>query len=116
MSKKRATRLSVSVQPGASTEGVVGFDDGVLRVRVKAPPIEGRANAALLKLMAGILGVPPSNITIVRGARTRRKLLEVEGLSQSELNGRLVRDVPRPARVLGRERLASQSDLQNSLS
>ena len=116
MSKKRAARLSVSVQPGASTEGVVGFDDGVLRVRVKAPPIEGRANAALLKLLAGILGVPPSNIAIVRGARTRRKLLEVEGLSQSELNGRLVRDVPRPARVLGRERLASQADLQNSLS
>ena len=80
MSKKRAARLAVSVQPGSSTEGVVGFDDGVLRVRVKAPPIEGRANAALSKLLAGILGVPPSNITIVRGARTRRKLLLAEGL------------------------------------
>ena len=89
MSKKRAARLAVSVQPGASTEGVVGFDDGVLRVRVKAPPIEGRANAALSKLLAGILGVPPSNITIVRGARTRRKLLGVEGLSQEEFDRRL---------------------------
>ena len=91
MSKKRAARLAVSVQPGASTEGVVGFDDDVLRVRVKAPPIEGRANAALSKLLAGILGVPPSNIAIVRGARTRRKLLTVEGLSQDQLSRRLAR-------------------------
>ena len=91
MSKKRAARLSVSVQPGASTDAVVGFDDGVLRVRVKAPPIEGRANAALSKLLAGILGVPPSNITIVRGARTRRKLLLAEGLSQDQLSRRLAR-------------------------
>ena len=93
MSKKRAARLAVSVQPGASTEGVVGFDDGVLRVRVKAPPIEGRANAALLKLVAGILGIPPSSITIVRGARTRRKLLTVEGLSQHQLDGKLLRNI-----------------------
>ena len=91
MSKQQAARLAVSVQPGASTEGVVGFDDNVLRVRVKAPPIEGRANAALSKLLAGILGVPPSNITIVRGARTRRKLLTVEGLSQDQLSRRLAR-------------------------
>ena len=93
MSKQQAARLAVSVQPGASTEGVVGFDDGVLRVRVKAPPIEGRANAALLKLLAGILGVPPSSITIVRGARTRRKLLTVEGLSQHQLDGKLLRNI-----------------------
>ena len=91
MSKKRAARLAVSVQSGASTEGVVGFDDDILRVRVKAPPIEGRANAALSKLLAGILGVPPSNIAIVRGARTRRKLLTVEGLSQDQLSRRLAR-------------------------
>ena len=107
MSKKRAARLAVLAQPGSSTEGVVGFDDGVLRVRVKAPPIEGRANAALLKLMAGILGVPPSNIAIVRGARTRRKLLAVEGLSQHELNVTLLRNIPRPARVFEEDRLAT---------
>ena len=91
MSKQQAARLAVSVQPGASADAVVGFDDGVLRVRVKAPPIEGRANAALSKLLAGILGVPPSNITIVRGARTRRKLLLAEGLSQDQLSRRLAR-------------------------
>ena len=93
MSKQQAARLAVSVQPGASTEGVVGFDDGVLRVRVKASPIEGRANAALLKLLAGILGVPPSSIAIVRGARSRRKLLTVEGLSQHQLDGKLLRNI-----------------------
>ena len=107
MSKRRPARLTVSLQPGASTNAVVGYDDGVLRVRVKAPPIEGRANAALFKLMAGILGVPPSNITIVRGARTRRKLLLAEGLSQNKLNVTLLSKVSRPARVLGREKLAS---------
>ena len=107
MSKKRAARLAVLAQPGSSTEGVVGFDDGVLRVRVKAPPIEGRANAALLKLLAGILGVPPSSINIVWGARTRRKLLAVEGLSQHQLNDRLLRNVIRPARVFEEDRLAT---------
>ena len=89
MSGKQTARLAVSVQPGASTDSVVGFDDGMLRVRVKAPPTNGRANAALLKILAKILGVPPSNIAIVRGARSRRKLVAVEGLSQGQVNRRL---------------------------
>ena len=89
MSKRQTARLAVLVQPGASSDSVVVFDDGVLRVRVNAPPTEGRANAALLKMLAKILGVPPSNIAIVRGARTRRKLMAVEGLSQGQVNRRL---------------------------
>ena len=82
-------RVTVRVQPGARKEGVLGFSDGVLRVRVTASPVEGKANAAVANLLARILGVRWSQVTILRGVRSRDKVLRVEGLSQEETEERL---------------------------
>jgi len=75
-------RIAVRVQPGAKKEAILGFADGVLRLRVTAPPVEGRANDAVLELVARAVGVRPSQVTLLRGARSQDKLLRIDGVSQ----------------------------------
>jgi uncharacterized protein len=67
------------------------FRDGrpVLKVRVRARPVEGEANAALIKLIAKTLGVPKSAVTLERGGQSRTKRLSIAGLSEPELKARL---------------------------
>jgi uncharacterized protein len=75
----------VRVQPGASGEEIVGERAGSLVVRLTAPPVEGRANEALRKLIAKRVGVAKGRVTVVRGARTRDKVVRVEGIGEAEL-------------------------------
>lgn len=77
------TRLSVRLTPRASREGIEGVRDGVLQVRVSAPPVDGAANEALLRLLAKRLGVPRSALTIVLGDTARTKVVEVDGIDES---------------------------------
>lgn len=79
-------RISIRVQPGARREEVVGVVDGVLLLRVNAPAHDGRANRALCRLLAKRLGVAPSRVTIVRGERSREKLVEVDGVDQATVD------------------------------
>ena len=82
-------RIAVRVQPRASRDEILGERDGALIVRVTAPPLEDRANDALRKLLARRLEVPRNRVTVVRGARGRDKLIEVEGVAEAELRRRL---------------------------
>jgi uncharacterized protein len=75
----------VRVQPGASGEEIVGERASSLVVRLTAPPVEGRANEALRKLIAKRVGVAKGRVTVVRGARTRDKVVRVEGIGEAEL-------------------------------
>lgn len=86
-----AHRISVRLTPRAGRDEVVGFEGDVLRVRVKAPPVEGRANEALLKVLAKALGVPRSSLAIVRGRASRDKIVAVEGLDAAEVKRRVER-------------------------
>jgi uncharacterized protein (TIGR00251 family) len=84
-------RLTLRVQPGARASLVVGLtDDGVLRVSVAAPARDGKANRALVGLMAGLLLVPKSRITIIRGIGSRNKVVLVEGLDREQALDRLI--------------------------
>jgi len=88
------TTLPIRLTPGASSDRIDGWDvnaEGrpILKVRVRARPIEGEANAALLKLMAKALGVPKSAVTLERGSQSRTKMLAVAGLSEDEAKARL---------------------------
>ncbi len=82
--------LRVRVQPRAPRSVIVGWRaDGVLSVRVAAPPVEGQANAALAALLAGALAVRPSAVTVEHGAHGRDKLVRVEGFTPEEIRRRL---------------------------
>jgi hypothetical protein len=86
--------LPVRLTPGASADRIDGWDvdaEGrpVLKVRVRARPIDGEANEALIKLLAKTLGVPKSAVVLQRGGQSRTKILVIEGLSDPELKARL---------------------------
>jgi len=83
-------RLQVRVQPGASRNEIVGFEDDVLRVRLTAPPVEGKANKALITLLSDALRVSKSAIDITGGRSARQKVLEIRGLETEEIHARLV--------------------------
>jgi uncharacterized protein (TIGR00251 family) len=76
-----AVRFAVRLSPRSSVSRVDGVVDGVLRVRVAAPAVEGAANTALVRLLADVLDVAGRDVRIVAGARSRQKLVMVEGLA-----------------------------------
>ena len=81
--------LSVVVVPRAGKSSIAQLADGTLQVRVVAPPVDGAANAALLRLLADILDVPRSRLEIVSGASSRRKRIVIAGVAPDELEPRL---------------------------
>lgn len=82
-------RFRVKVQARARRKKIAGVHDGALQVRVNAPPLEGRANRALVELLAGRLRVPRSSIKIAAGERSPLKLVEVAGLDAAAVLERL---------------------------
>lgn len=81
--------LKVRVQPNASRNQVDGYEDGILRLRVTAPPMEGKANAGLISLLAKALGVSKSKVEIVRGHGSRNKVVAVDTLTEHEVRRRI---------------------------
>jgi uncharacterized protein (TIGR00251 family) len=90
-----ATLLSVRAQPGARRRGVLGTWNGHLKLGVRAPPEDGRANAELCALVAELVGLRPSAVSLLRGAASRQKVLRVE-LPPAEVARRL-REHARPS-------------------
>ncbi|CAB4933894.1 unannotated protein [freshwater metagenome] len=81
--------LRVRLTPRAAREDLTVDAAGAIAARVTAPPVDGRANTALERLVARRLDVPPSRVTVVRGASARHKVVRVEGLAQGEAEDRL---------------------------
>jgi len=77
--------LTIRLQPRARRNAIGDERDGVLRVSVAAAPVDGRANAALCKLIAKRAGVARERVRLVRGERSREKVLRIEGLPPAEL-------------------------------
>ncbi len=72
-------KISVTVKPNSKVEEVVSGFDGLI-VRVKEPPKEGKANKAVIALLAGFYNVPRSNVNILSGQGGRKKIVEIRGL------------------------------------
>ena len=82
-------RLRVRLTPRAAHDEIAGWQGGVLRVRVTAPPVDGRANAALERLLAEALGLPKRAVRVVSGTRVREKTVAIEGAARREVLSRL---------------------------
>ncbi|WP_297802272.1 DUF167 domain-containing protein [uncultured Brevundimonas sp.] len=92
-----SARIPVKLTPKSSKDAVEGWDvdpDGrpVLKVRVRAQPVEGEANDALVRLLAKVLGVPRRNVNLARGSQSRLKMVEVTDLTDEEVRERLSKD------------------------
>ena len=82
--------LSVHVIPRAKKHAVSGRRGETLVVRLAAPPVDGEANDALVRLLADWLDVPRRQVTLVRGDRSREKVIRVEGWTRSDAIDRLL--------------------------
>lgn len=82
-------RLRIKVIPRAATDEVVGWAGETLRIRVCAPPERGKANAAVLEILSSALGLPPTRLRLVAGAGSERKIIKVDGLTETELRTRI---------------------------
>jgi uncharacterized protein (TIGR00251 family) len=82
-------RVSIRVQPRASTNELAGVHGNALRVRLTAPPVEGAANAALVDFLAESLGIARRAITIVAGSSSRTKVVELTGVTEDRVRSLL---------------------------
>ena len=89
MTMTAASRVSIYVQPRASKTMLAGMHDGCVKVRLAAPPVDGAANAALIEFIAESLKVAKSRVRIVSGETSRRKVVEVDGVSAEQLTAAL---------------------------
>lgn len=94
LEKESATRdvsatIAVRVVPRSSKEEVAGFSGGVVRIRLTAPPVENRANEALVRFLSRTLDVPRGKVEIVSGGTGRNKTVRVGGLARGDLLRRL---------------------------
>jgi len=85
-------RLKLRVTPKSRADEILGLrEDGVLHVRVSAAPEDGKANAAVLKLLSRALGLPKGAVRLKGGAASREKWIELDGIDAAELGRRLGR-------------------------
>ena len=87
--------IRVTVTPRSGRDGVIGWQEGELRVRVRAAPVEGHANEALCRLIAKQAGVPYSAVEVVSGGTSRTKTVRITGLSEDDVRSRLNRGIDR---------------------
>ena len=81
--------ISIHLSPRASRDAVDGLHGDALKVKIKAPPVDGKANAYLLVFLAKTLGVPTSSVSLERGETSREKTVMVRGVSEPEIKVRL---------------------------
>ena len=85
--------VSVRVHAGARKDAVTGIHAGAVKVALSAPPVDGRANDALIAFVAEKLGLPRARVSLVAGATSRSKVLRVTGRSAAEVRAALLPDV-----------------------
>lgn len=82
-------RLSLKVIPNSRREGLDGVHAGRLQIRLAAPAVDGKANAALVSFLARLLGLKKTQVALAQGQTTRQKVLEIEGCELAEAQAKL---------------------------
>lgn len=78
--------LSVRIQPRSSKNSFTRMEDGSLKIRLTAPPVDGAANEALVKFLSDILSIGKSQIEIISGHTSREKRVKLSGMSEADVN------------------------------
>ena len=74
--------ITIYLQPGAKKSEVVGFHNGNIKIKVNSPPVEGKANDALIQFLSDFLDIPKSFIELIAGQKSRIKKLKITGISE----------------------------------
>ena len=77
--------LSIHVVPDAKIDKIVGEHGGAIKIKLRAPPVEGKANAALISFLADRLKIPAQTVVLLRGQKSRDKLVRIDGLSEEDV-------------------------------
>jgi uncharacterized protein YggU (UPF0235/DUF167 family) len=85
---RRAARIPVRLTPRGGADRIDRVKNGLLQVRVATAPVDGAANASMLRLLAAELDVPPTTLRVVTGASSRVKIVEVDGLDAAAIAAR----------------------------
>ncbi len=86
--------LAVAVMPRASRCAFSGIHNNALRIKVTSPPVENEANLQLCAMIAQKLGIPRRQVSIIRGVRSRKKVVRIEGMSAQEVSEKLLQSAP----------------------
>jgi len=81
--------LTVRVTPRAGRSAVAGVRDGILLIKLAAAPVDGAANEALVALLSDVLHIPKRSIRMKSGERSRTKVVEIDGVTEDDVLGRL---------------------------
>lgn len=91
---QKGSALTVRITPRASRNEISEIlNDGTVKIRLTAPPVEGKANAALVEFLAGVMGIPASRIEIVAGNTGRDKLVSILDLDAETVHQRIMRNL-----------------------
>ena len=88
-------KIAVQIYPGASKNEVTGLINDVLRIRIAAPPVKGKANKELIDYLSHLLGVSKDKLDILKGHTSRNKLISIDGLSKVSVLEKLLSDTTR---------------------
>jgi uncharacterized protein (TIGR00251 family) len=88
------TTLSIRVLPRSSRDEIVGSQDGIYKIKLTAPAIEGKANKSLLSFLAKRLGLPKTKIQMISGERSRTKSIRIHGLPPDQVEALLIQPSP----------------------
>ncbi|TAH49569.1 MAG: YggU family protein [Chloroflexota bacterium] len=87
---REGVTFAVKVIPRAKRDEMVGIENDALKIRLNAPPVEGRANEALVKFLAQTLNIARANVEIVRGETSRNKVVRVRNMTAAQVNELLI--------------------------
>lgn len=83
MLDNKSESLSVIIKPNAKINSIIGFVNGVLHIRIAAPPLKGKANRELVDYLSGVLNISKTRLKIEKGLTSRSKILSIQGMTES---------------------------------
>ncbi len=87
--RKNGVSFPVQVLPRSSKCALAGIQEGIIRLKLTAPPVEGRANEECLEFFSELLGIKKGQMSIIHGHKSRRKIIQIDGLTREQLEARL---------------------------